>query len=182
LPETYVALLRGINVGASGRLAMADLRALLADLGYVEPKTVLNSGNVVFGAPAGGAQEIAERVGCALEERLGLRSRVVVLTAQQLRAAVRGNPLLPVATDRSRLLVAFLADPRDTGLLRPLAARNWSPEELAVGEGVAYLWCPGGVAGSALAQAAGKTLGDGVTVRSWATVMKLDALASAREI
>jgi uncharacterized protein (DUF1697 family) len=51
MSATHVALLRGINVGKAKRVAMADLRALLEELGYADVRTLLNSGNVVFTAP-----------------------------------------------------------------------------------------------------------------------------------
>lgn len=53
MEDSYVALVRGINVGRAKRVAMADLRALVERLGYRDVRTVLNSGNVIFGAPRG---------------------------------------------------------------------------------------------------------------------------------
>ncbi len=181
MAATHVALLRGINVGKAKRVAMADLRALVADLGYGDVKTLLNSGNVVFTAsgkvPTSGKNSPAARIEAALEERTGISSRVTVLTAGELAAAVAGNPLVEVATNPSRLLVAVLTDPADRRRLEPLRDEDWSPESLALGERVAYMWCPPGVLESQLAQAVGRTLGDAVTTRNWATMLKLHALA-----
>jgi len=60
-----------------------------------------------------------------------------------------------------------------------LAGQDWAPEVLAVGARVAYLWCPAGVLASRLPEAIGRALGDAVTTRNWATVLKLHALAAA---
>ena len=60
-PRRYVALLRGINVGRAKRVAMADLRALLAELGYRDPRSLLNSGNLVFSSPQTDTAEMADR-------------------------------------------------------------------------------------------------------------------------
>jgi uncharacterized protein (DUF1697 family) len=175
MAETLVALIRGINVGPSKRVAMADLRAAVMDLGYGDVRTVLNSGNVVFTAETGPA-EAAARIEEVLAGPLGVPARVVVVTAEELATAVAHNPLLDVATEPSRLLVAFLADPSCTVRLQPLLERDWAQEALALGEGVAYLWCPDGVIASRVAQAVGRALKDAVTMRNWTTVMKVSAV------
>jgi uncharacterized protein (DUF1697 family) len=172
-----VALLRGINVGRAKRVAMADLRALVAELGYGDVRTLLNSGNVVYTAPGGAPEEAAARIEAAIRARLGITSRVTVLTAAEVAAAVAGNPLGGVADNPSRLFVAVLRDPADRAMLEPLAERDWGREVLALGERVAYLWCPDGSMGSQLPEAVGRVLGDAVTTRNWATLTKLHALA-----
>lgn len=172
-----VALLRGINVGKAKRLAMADLRALVEELGYADVRTLLNSGNVVFAAPGVTAGEAAARIEEAIAARVGFSSRVTVLTAAELAAAVAGNPLLELADNPSRLLVAVLSDPADRRLLEPLVGQDWAPEVLALGARVAYHWCPDGVLASRLAEAMGRALGDAVTTRNWATMTKLHLLA-----
>jgi uncharacterized protein (DUF1697 family) len=171
----YVALLRGINVGRAKRVSMADLRALFADLGYGDVRTLLNSGNVVFSGP-GAAPGAAARIEAALAQRLGVSARVTVLTAAELATIVAGNALLEIAGDHSRLLVAVLADPADRARLEPLTEQDWAPEALALGVRVAYMWCPDGVLASRLSAAVGRLLGDAVTARNWATVTKLHAL------
>ncbi|MBV9772590.1 MAG: DUF1697 domain-containing protein [Gemmatimonadetes bacterium] len=170
-----VALIRGINVGKAKRVAMADLRAMLADFGYGDVKTLLNSGNAVFttqDAPGGAAARIEE----GLATRLGVPARVVVLTGEEVAALVADNPLREIATDPSRYLVAVLADPADRRLLEPLTERDWGADALALGERVAYLWCAGGILESRLSEAVGRALRDGVTSRNWATMLKLHAL------
>lgn len=176
--RTHVALLRGINVGRAKRVAMADLRALVEDLGYGEVTTLLNSGNVVFAAPGVASGEAAARIEEALVARLGVSSRVIVLTAAELAAAVAENTLLDIADNPSRLFVAVPADPADRGRLELLADQGWAPEALALGTRVAYLWCPEGLIASRLPDAVGKVLGDSVTMRNWTTVTKLHGLVA----
>jgi uncharacterized protein (DUF1697 family) len=157
---------------------MADLRDLIADLGYSEVETLLNSGNAVFSTPEGAvASQVAGRIREALETHLAVRANVIVVTASHLGAAIVQNPLADEADDPSRLLIAFLADPADRPRLATMEAHDWTPEAFAVGERVAYLWCPRGVADSALFRALGQALGDRATARNWATVLKLRALA-----
>src|SRR5437867_6352131 len=172
----HVALIRGINVGKAKRVAMADLRALVEDLGYGDVRTLLNSGNVVFTAPASARKSSAGRIEKAITERLGISARVTALTAAELDAVVAENPLAKVATDPSRLFVTVLTDPADRGRLEPLVRQRWNPDVFAVGTRVAYLWCPEGMLESRLVKAVNRALGAGATTRNWATVRKLHAL------
>lgn len=175
--HSQVALLRGINVGRAKRVAMADLRKLLTDLGFADVRTVLNSGNVVFRcdrpAPADAATQIEE----ALVLKLGVGARVTVLDAGQFADVVADNCLHHVASDPSRLLVAVFNNPADRVRLEALAHQDWAPEAFALGRWAAYMWCVDGVLASRAAAAVGKLLGDAVTTRNWSTISKLHALA-----
>jgi uncharacterized protein (DUF1697 family) len=175
MASRQVALIRGINVGRAKRVAMADLRALVEGLGYVNVRTLLNSGNVVFTARAAKGNAAAH-IEKALATNLGVSARVIVLTATELADAVTQNPLLEVADDSSRLLLAVLSNPADRHKLESLMEQDWAPEALALGTRVAYLWCPPGILASRLAESVSRVLGDAVTTRNWATMMKLHAL------
>lgn len=180
MPASHVAFLRGINVGRARRVAMADLRVLVAKLGYRDVKTLLNSGNVVFSVTGASHADPAPRIEKALVATLGVSSRVTVLTARELQTAVEENPLASGSRDPSRLMVLMLARPADRKHLVPLAKQDWSPEGFALGTRVAYLWCPDGImAASRLSEAIGRRLGDAVTARNWATMQRLLALTKA---
>ncbi len=88
---SYVALLRAVNVGGTGKLPMADLRSLCCDLGFARVETYIASGNVVFASKAPAA-----RVKSDLEARLldyaGKRVDVVVRTASEMQAVLEANP------------------------------------------------------------------------------------------
>jgi len=174
---THVALLRGINVGTAKRVAMADLRALLEELGHGDVRTLLNSGNVVFTRSASAKGDLARQIEKSLLARTGVSARVLTRTADELARAVAKNPLLEVATEPSRHLVAFLYSPLEQAKLKPLLAADWKAERIAAGPGVAYLWCPHGILDTPLTKALDRALGNGVTARNWATTGKLLALA-----
>lgn len=176
MPGRHVALLRGINVGKAKRIAMADLRALVADLGYGDVSTLLNSGNVVFTAPGADPEDAARRIESALRERTGVSARVVVLTAREIAEAVEGNPWREEVLDPSRLLVTVLYDPADRRKLEPLMDQDWGTDRLALAGRVAYVWCPDGVLQSKLPDATARVLRDAATSRNWATMLKLHAL------
>src|SRR4051812_47413589 len=123
-----VALLRGINVGRAKRIAMADLRAMFAELGFTEVKTVLNSGNVVFASPQLGAAAAAALIEASLPQRLGVAARVTVLDAGAWAALVAGNPLAAKFDDHARVLAFTLPGERERALLAPLLAQQWGED------------------------------------------------------
>ena len=176
----YVALLRGINVGKGNRLPMADLRALLSELGYTDVATLLNSGNAVFKAARGPSAKLGAQIADAIEARLGLRIAVVVKSAQEWQAVVEGNPLAIAAPDHSRLFAICAQDVAALQGLTHLVPLLVEPEAFHIGSHAAYLHCAGGVleskAGAALMSKGGPT----VTTRNWATTLKLQGLLQAR--
>ena len=169
----HVALIRGINVGTAKRVAMADLRAMVADLGYKDVSTLLNSGNVLFTASGTARKDHGKRIEKGMTAKLGVSARVTVLTGAEVANIVRANPLGMIADDPSRYQVAVLNDPADAAKLKSIARQQWHPEALAIGKRAAYLWCPDGMIKSPLAAAIAKALKDGVTTRNWATMLKL---------
>src|ERR1017187_2944025 len=105
--RTWVALLRGINVGGNKRVAMADLRGLLESLGYQEVRTVLQSGNARFVA-AGPSSTLETQIGSRIAADLGLDVKVLVRSADEFGAVVDANPWPARGVDRKELHVAFL--------------------------------------------------------------------------
>src|SRR5580693_301476 len=99
---TYVAMLRGINVGGHAKVAMADLRSTFQDLGYGEVQTYIQSGNVVFGA-SGSAAKVQSAIEAGLEARFGLGIKVVLRSSAQVRTVLGANPLLGGGRDASKL-------------------------------------------------------------------------------
>lgn len=170
----FVALIRGINVGRANRVAMADLRALAEDLAFSDVTSLLNSGNIVF-TGCSSALAAAEAFEQGIASRFDIFVRVTVLTASEVDEVVRNNPLLGTADNPSRLLVAVLVDPEGMNRFEPLLDQEWSPEILALGARVAYLWCPNGVLKSPLHDAFGRMAGEDVSARNWATILKIHA-------
>jgi uncharacterized protein (DUF1697 family) len=176
--QRYIALLRGINVGRAKRIAMADLRRLVAQLGFQDVRTLLNSGNVVFSADASSAVSAARRIAEGIVLKLGVAARVTVLSCDELDAIIADCSLVPIAPDGARLLAFVPADPSSLRPLQPLLAEDWAPGAVAVGSRAAYVWCPEGVLESKAAMALGRLLGDEVTARNWNTLLKLQKLCA----
>lgn len=161
----YVVLLRGINVGTRRRLAMADLRALLAEAGYKDVKTLLNSGNAVVTGPDEPPAAHAARIAAAITERTGMDVPVVVLTADELAEIVDAHPFADIADDGSRMMAHVLGE--------PLVDELPVPEHARVIGRVLYQWCPDGLlAAPEIAVPKGVL----VTTRNWNTITKIAAL------
>lgn len=177
MPHTYIALPRGINVGKAKRISMAELRTSLEGMGFRRVRTLLNSGNVVFESESVLDELAPELIRQHVLTTLGVAAHMSLLTRAELAELIDHNTLAEVASDPSRLLVHVLRNNPDVELLRPLLDQDWSPEVLALGPRVAYVWCANGILESKLAPAVAKTLKNQVTARNWSTVLKLKALA-----
>lgn len=167
----YIALWRGINVGKAKRLAMADLKVLLTELGATDVKTLLNSGNAVFDVKK---KLSADKIRAAVLAKLGVDALVILKTAAEWAAIAAGHGIAE-ADDPSRLLVAVTADA--AALQAAAAITGHGSERFIVTEHAAYLWCAHGILESKAAVALLKKLGETGTTRNWATVEKLNALA-----
>jgi uncharacterized protein (DUF1697 family) len=173
-----IVLLRGVNLGARNRIAMPDLRDALADGGFHDVRTLLQSGNVVLATKAK-PEQTARKCKRLIADRFGLDLELVVRTRAELARVVKRNPLDNVAVDPKRYQVSFLAKQLAAGTVRKLEATAVEPEQVVVIGREVYAWHPRTIARSKLwALLAGRDLGVTATARNWATVTKLLALAN----
>jgi uncharacterized protein (DUF1697 family) len=174
-----IALIRGINVGRGNRVAMADLRDLFTGLGLENVRTLLNSGNILFQCARPNLRKLCAGIEAAITSKCGFSAAATVMTAKDLATIIDENPLLPMATEPARHLVAFVADAKHLAPLRPMLKETWKPDALAITNRAAYLWCATGILESKLNLALARKAGTTVTTRNWATVLKLHAAARA---
>jgi uncharacterized protein (DUF1697 family) len=182
---TFVVLLRGVNVGGSNRLPMADLRTALEQAGLAHVRTYIQSGNVVLDAPARDPEAVAAHVRAVVARTFGLDVPCVALSAAQLDGVVAANPF-PDEADPRRLHAIVLPAPPTEAMLHALAHRaaalSDGTDEVTVVGRVAYLHTPAGFGTSRLAAALtsgarSNPLADG-TARNWATVAALQDMCS----
>ncbi|MGC4809030.1 DUF1697 domain-containing protein [Micromonospora sp. DT228] len=176
----YVALLRGVNVGTT-RLAMADLRRIVTDLGHEEVKTYLQSGNVAFGSTVRDAGKLAAGIERALADELALKVPVLVRSGRELAAVAGGNPYADREDDPTRLLVAFLATAPKTSMVDALAVPGGENVSFTVtGREVFLHFADGGYGRSKFTNAyLEKKLGVVATTRNWKSVRALAELAAS---
>lgn len=173
----YVALLRGINVGGKHCLPMKDLAALFEQAGCRAVRTWIQSGNVVFRAPASVARLAPALVERAIRERYGFAAPVIARSAAELREVVERNPFAGAADDR-HLHVVFLAAKPTAARVAALDPDRSPPDEFRVAAREIYLRCPDGIGRTRLTNAwfdAG--LATVSTTRNWNTVRNLLELA-----
>jgi uncharacterized protein (DUF1697 family) len=177
---TYIGLLRGINLAGAKMVAMADLRDLVAKLGFNDVKTLLQSGNVVFRGPAKASAKIEAQLEAAIEKRFGFKVECHVRTADEWSAVVDGNPFRGEAKkDPGHLLVSCFKTPLDKANVKALqdaiAAMN-GPELLKADGRHLYMVFPDGVGNSRANRVIDRKLRALGTARNWNTVSKLAAL------
>jgi uncharacterized protein (DUF1697 family) len=171
-----IVLLRGINLGARNRVSMPELRAALEAAGYSEPRTLLQSGNVVMGGPKAAPAKL-ERL---LRDEFGLDIAVVVRTRDELAAVSDNDPFAGVADDPKRYQVSFLSKKPSAAMTDALERAEIAPERVAVRGREIYAWHANGIQRSPLARLlSDDRLGVTATARNWNTVTKLLALADA---
>jgi len=155
---------------------MKDLREYFEDHGYTEVQSVLNSGNVVFSADSAIGDDTADMIQNGVDSQLGVYAQVMIVSAGSLDSVVKENPFIKIADNFSRMLVAFPKNPSDLAKLGPILKVDYEPEMMSAGTHAAYFWCPEGVLACRALKAAGDVLGEDVTTRNWATVLKLHKL------
>lgn len=176
---TYVALLRGINVGGKNILPMKDLAKMFADAGCTNVRTYIQSGNVVFEGPAQAAG-LGENVAGKIEKRFGFKSPVVLRTLQELSRTVQGNPFLSAGIDHKWLHVYFLANAPHAKAIAGLDPKRSTPDVFHVRGQEIYLHLPNGMARTKLTNAYfDSKLSTICTARNWATVLKLAEMMKA---
>ena len=173
---TYIALLRGVNLGARNKVSMADLRTMIESLGAEDVQTYVQSGNVVFKSRVRSAATLAGDIERRISRELGLEIRVVLRTDKQLAKIVAGNPFAATQSEGTKLHVTFLAEAPKASLTRAL-----EPDEFQIKGREVYLHTPKGYGRSKLSNAYfEKQLGVAGTTRNWNTVTKLAELASGK--
>lgn len=174
---TWIALLRGINVGGKNVLPMNELTQTLAKAGYVKVRTYIQSGNVVFQSSKPSADVLAAHISEAIFASHGLTLVVVVIRADELREAVDANPYRTAEDDPKSLHLFFLGSVPSDACLEPLNGLKSETESFAIVGKVFYLHTPDGIARSKIARGVERALGVSATARNWRTVSKLKELA-----
>ncbi|HEX2732700.1 MAG TPA: DUF1697 domain-containing protein [Polyangiaceae bacterium] len=166
----YAALLRAVNVGGTGRLAMADLRALCEELGFGSVATYIQSGNVVFSSKLAEAA-VVRALQAPLAKLVGKPVGVVVRTGKELEAVLKANPFSKA--DPKRVLVLFLAKAPSKSVLDGVLTPGG--EELALVKREVFIHYPQGMGVSKLKLALQK---EG-TARNLNTIAKLAEMIAA---
>ncbi|MCH9650063.1 MAG: DUF1697 domain-containing protein [Deltaproteobacteria bacterium] len=174
--NTYIALLRGINVGGKNLLPMKELVAIFEKLAARKVKTYIQSGNVVFQSE----QELSQfstRLAAGIKKSYGFEPQVLVLGLDAIENAMTANPYPEAEEDPKSLHLGFLASEPQNPDLEKLDSLRKESERFHLSEQVFYLHAPEGIGRSKLAARAEKLLGVPMTSRNWRTVCKIKEMA-----
>jgi uncharacterized protein (DUF1697 family) len=176
----YVALLRGINVGGNKLVSMSDLRDLASQIGLANPRTYVQSGNLVFEADEPDGRNLEKRLEESVLSNCRTRCDVIVRSAEEWREVIEGNPFPREAEqDPGHLLVQFLKEPVDAQAIEALRSANPGREQIVASARHLYITYPDGIGDSKLAATLlNKHLPTPSTGRNWNTVLKLAPLTT----
>jgi uncharacterized protein (DUF1697 family) len=178
----HIGLLRGVNVGGHGTVAMADLRKCVTELGLTGVQTLLQSGNLVFGSSKRTTAALEQLLEKEVAARLSVQPDFMIRTAAEWDKIIARNPFPAEAkSDPGHLVVVALKEAAKQKDVEALRAAFTGPETIRADERHLYVLYPDGQGRSRLTNALiEKKLGTRGTARNWNTVLKLGALAQAK--
>jgi uncharacterized protein (DUF1697 family) len=177
-PDTFAAVLRGVNVGGRNRLPMRELAALFRALGHEDVVTYIQSGNVVF-RTEGRPGEIARGIEAGIADRFGLDVTVIIRNRHELVAVALSSPFL--VADPKQLQVVFLDRPPVADVVSALDPGRSPGDEFRVEGSEIYLRLPNGAGRTKLTlDWFERGLGVAGTARNWNTLLRPIELTSER--
>ncbi len=191
MPRSYTAgampvlicMLRGVNLGPNNRVKMDALRALCESLKLEDPRTYVQSGNVIFRTKEKNVISLAKKMQDAIAREFGFRPAVILRTVTEIKQAIAANPFAGRRDiEAGKLLLTFLAAEPDPDAGTRLAKFKDYPEEIHLTGRELYIYFPNGAGKSKLPwSSVEKLLGTTGTARNWNSVTKMLEIAEELE-
>lgn len=180
--NTFISMLRGINVGGQKKIQMAQLASLYESLGLVNVKTYVQSGNVVFASTKSNASALANLIEAQTRRLWGYSVSVFIRDTNDFQRIIANNPFLNKRSeDPAKLHVTFLYRPPSEAKLGSLGIPNDKGDEFRVGDQEIYIFCPNGYGRTKFSNTFfEKKLGVPATTRNWNTIIALSKIANER--
>jgi uncharacterized protein (DUF1697 family) len=177
--NTYISMLRGINVSGQKIIRMEELASLYESLGFKNVRTYVQSGNVLFDSPITEGSRLSGLIADKIKKAFGFFVVVVLRTRDELQAVVQNNPFLKErGIDPARLHVTFLLEAPDQEALSRLQAVKDRTDRIKAGSREVYLHCPQGYGRTKYSNHfIERTLKVSATTRNWNTVLALLGMA-----
>lgn len=177
--QTYISMLRGINVSGQKKVHMADLKNLYEALGFANVQTYVQSGNVVFDSPEVDTAKLTNSIEAQIEMIFGFSVPVLIRIADDLQRIIESHPF--AQEDPARVLVTFLYEPPEDSKWDDLSHYKDKVDQFTLGEQEIFLYCPGGYGKTKLSNTFfERKLGVIATTRNWKSVNALYEMASGR--
>lgn len=175
--ETFITLIRGINVGGHHKLPMKELRDLLEESGLKNVRTYIQTGNVVFQREDSEPGQLAETIQTSIEGKFGFEPRVLVLKLEEMERAIADNPFPEAEDAPGKLHLFFFESTPDKPDFSKIESVKKESEQFDIRGRVFYLNAPEGIGRSKLAANIEKYIGKPATARNWRSVQKIMKLA-----
>jgi len=178
MKQTYISLLRGINVGGHNKILMKDLTEMFIKTGFEGVKTYIQSGNIIFKYDSKETSELEQTIHEAISKTFQLDVPVIIRTSEQFEALANQNPFMNNDPDPKSLHLALLQREPEKRLVDALSTYQIGNDQFKlIGQDI-YLFCPDGFGKTKLSNTFWdqklKTIS---TIRNWKTIQELNALA-----
>jgi uncharacterized protein (DUF1697 family) len=171
--QTWIALLRGINVGGRNTMPMASLSTTLESAGCRSVRTYIQSGNVVFTSTSRSKPNLSKRLGDAIEAAFDFRPNILLLTDTDFRYAIANNPFSDAIREPKTLHFFFLESNPEQPDIDGIGKLAIPSERFQLIDSVFCLHAPDGFGRSKLAAGAERRLGVPTTARNYTTIASL---------
>ena len=181
--NTFISMLRGINVSGQKKIRMAELSSLYESLGLVQVRTYVQSGNVVFASPEPDGSKLAKLIETQIEQSFGFAVSVFMRDNRDFQRIIEHNAFLSDRNeDPAKLHVTFLYRRPGESERRDLIVPSDQADEFIVGEQEIFLFCPNGYGRTKFSNNFfERKLKVSATTRNWKTVTVLAKLATETE-
>lgn len=143
--QTYIAILRGVNVSGHNKMPMKELKELLEGLGYSNITTYIQSGNAVFQYKKTNEEKLAAQIKEGIKTKFGYDVPVLVRTVDEMRAAIDNNTFLKQKDiDAEKLHITFLAHEPERENINKANTYNYEPDRFIISGREVYVYCPNG--------------------------------------
>lgn len=173
--ETYIALLRGINVSGHRMIKMEELKNVMSELNFTNIRTYIQSGNIIFETEKTGSAYLEKQIGETILKHYGFSVPVVIRSRPEMETIYKNNPFLGKRGEPAgKLHVTFFPERPDPENLKKIEGHQFLPDEFAISGREVYLFCPGGYGNTKLSnQFFENKLKLTATTRNWKTIETL---------
>jgi uncharacterized protein (DUF1697 family) len=173
--ETYIALLRGINVSGHRMIKMEELKNVLNELNFTNIRTYIQSGNIIFESEKTDPAELAKMIAEKISENFRFEVPVVIRTLADMEKISNNNPFLGERNEPiDKLHVTFFPEEPEKEHLKKIEGLLFLPDEFIVSGREVYLFCPNGYGRTKLTnQFFENKLKLTATTRNWKTIETL---------
>jgi uncharacterized protein (DUF1697 family) len=181
-PETYIALLRGINVSGKNLIKMDALKKSMESIGFANVRTYIQSGNILFDIENATSSQISQLIINKIDKDFGIQLPVMVKTLEEWESAIKENPFLPEYSDALDCLhLTFLEKQPEESMIQKILPLQNGPDHCIILEDRIYLYCPEGYGRTKFTNTYFENkLKAKATTRNWKTILKLKEIATTK--